>query len=225
MSNSECLGKFRLQIPTQDSYSRLVCVRLRERITWRFELWTTSWLPRSCGVGMGWRNTDLWFLHSSGTCKNCIFSSNGNNKMSWLPKPCSALTVLWMDSFFCLSRVGILQGTDIIWEEGKEHFVEVNDWHYNSSLLLWLCVSLEAQMGGRGEGESFVSMWITSEAKGWFLNALLKTESKINGNLWGFFSGDSYASKLHLLNSFLALSLIRLTLSVFLIRSCWHAWG
>lgn len=138
----------------------------RKTITWRFELWwKTSWLPSHCGVDMGWRKGDLWFLHSSGTCKDCIFSSNGNNKCPDFPNHVVLLTVFWMDSFFCLSRVGILLRRGVIWEEGKEQSMEVNDW--NDGIISMALHFFRSRDGVQRRRESFVSMWITTEAKGW----------------------------------------------------------
>lgn len=117
-----------------------------------------------CPVGIGWRKRDLWFLHNSGTHKDCIFSSCRNNKMSWLPKP------LWfsaqlMDNFFCLSRVGRLLPADVIWEEAK---VYGSEWlPFQLFLVSESLCFLRSTDGGRGERESFFTVWIASEEKGW----------------------------------------------------------
>jgi len=124
------LGK--IQAADPNSWFMLVfgaCETLREGSTWRFELrWKTSWPPRSCGVSMGWRKGDPWFLHSSRTRQDHVFSRDGSNKMSQVPKqPCARNC--WM------SREG-------------------NGWHYNCPLFLWVSVSSEAWKGGRGEGKA-----------------------------------------------------------------------
>lgn len=185
MNNSECWPKFRLQIPTQDSCSSAVCVRLRERITWRFELWwKTSWLPWSCGAGMGWRKADLWFLHSSGTHKDCIFSSNGNNKTSWLPKPCSALNCP-LDGQLFLSIWSGHTTANSHYLGGREGTVHGSEWL--AFQLFFISVFLQKHIRGqRGRGR--LCQYVDYQwSKGLIVsNALLKTESKISGNLWGF---------------------------------------
>lgn len=185
MNNSERWPKFRLQIPTQDSCSSVVCVRL--------------WEKESPGdLNFGGKLADCHGVVERAwdggkqTCDSCTAQVLTRTAFSLVmettkrpdfPNHVVLSTVHWMDSFFCLSGVGTLLRTVVIWEEGKEQCMEVNDWHSNFSLFLFLQKHIWGQRR-RGRLCQYVDyQW----SKGLIVsNALLKTESKISGNLWGF---------------------------------------
>lgn len=181
------LGKIQASHPTQDSHSFLVCVRLRERLTWRFELWKTSWLPRNCGVGMGWRKGNWRFLHRTGTRKNYLFSSNANNKISWLPKPCSPLNCP-LNEQLSLSIQSGHTAANGCYLGGREGTVYGSKWMTSQLFFISmaLCFFRSADGGQRRRGKLCQDVDYQWSEGLIVLNAFLKTESKINGNLWGF---------------------------------------
>lgn len=146
MNNSERWPKFRLQIPTQDSCSSVVCVRLWEKES-PGDLNFGGKLADCPGV------VEQAWGGGKETCDSCTAQVLTRTAFSLVmettkrpdfPNHVVLSTVHWMDSFFCLSGVGTLLRTVVIWEEGRNSAWK---WMTGIPTFLYFCVSSGAHMG------------------------------------------------------------------------------
>lgn len=107
-----------------------------------------------------------------------------------------------MDNFFNLSRVGRLLPADIIQEE--EEVCESEWLTLQLSFISKALCFLRSTDGGRGEKESFFTVWITSEEKGW-LSLMHFWEKKVKlMTTFGFFFRRQLQSQIALVKELIS---------------------